>query len=62
MINVPSRMSRSSAGKLGAFAINSDPVKKSAAAKKAAATRKATNPDIFREMGAKGGSSKWKQS
>ncbi len=48
-------MSRSDAGKLGAKALNEDPQKKSAAAKKAAETRKKENPNVFREMGAKGG-------
>jgi hypothetical protein len=48
-------MSRSEAGRLGARALNLDPKKKSTAAKKAAETRKKDNPNIFREMGAKGG-------
>jgi hypothetical protein len=38
-------------GKLGAKALNSDPAKKSAAAKKAAQTRIAKNPNCFIEMG-----------
>jgi general stress protein YciG len=44
-------------GRMGAIALNSDPEKKAAAAKKAAATRLAKNPNIFREMGSKGGGS-----
>jgi hypothetical protein len=48
-------MSRSEAGRLGARALNQDPQKKSAAAKKAADTRKKVNPNVFREMGARGG-------
>jgi len=48
-------MSRSEAGRLGARALNQDPQKKSLAAKKAADTRKKVNPNVFREMGAKGG-------
>lgn len=48
---------RSEAGRLGAYALNSDPEKKSAATKKAALTRKKINPNIFREMGHMGGSS-----
>jgi hypothetical protein len=38
-------------GKLGAKALNSDPAKKSAAAKKAAQTRIAKNPNCFKDMG-----------
>jgi hypothetical protein len=57
MANQSSRstMSRSDAGRRGAEALNSDPQKKSQAAKKAAETRKAHNPNAFREMGATGG-------
>jgi hypothetical protein len=44
-------------GRMGAVALNSDPTKKAAAAKKAAATRLAKNPNVFREMGGKGGGS-----
>lgn len=43
-------MTRSEAGRLGAIALNSDPEKKSRAAKKAAAKRKSINPDTFKEM------------
>ncbi len=56
-----SNMSRSEAGKLGAKALNQDPRKKSAAAKKAAETRKKENPNVFREMGAKGGGAHGKE-
>jgi general stress protein YciG len=42
-------------GKLGAKALNSDPEKKKAAARKAAATRKAADPDVFKKIGSKGG-------
>ena len=49
------KLSRSAAGRLGASALNNDVQKKSSAAKKAAATRKQNNPNVFREMGAKGG-------
>jgi hypothetical protein len=54
-------ISRSDAGRLGAKALNSDPQKKSAAARKAAETRKKENPNVFREMGAKGGGSHGKE-
>lgn len=37
-------------GKLGAKALNSDPEKKSAAARKAADTQRAKNPDFFRDI------------
>lgn len=42
-------------GKLGAKALNSDPEKKREAARKAAATRKASDPNVFKKMGKKGG-------
>jgi hypothetical protein len=45
------KLTRSEAGKRGAEALNSDPHKKSAAAKKAAATRIAKNPNCFKDMG-----------
>jgi hypothetical protein len=45
------KLARIEAGKAGALALNSDPEKKSKAAKKAAATRKRWNPEVFREMG-----------
>lgn len=54
----PDKMSNSEAGKLGALAVNSDPVKKSEATKKAARTRMQANPHIFREIGRKGGLAK----
>jgi general stress protein YciG len=49
-------VTRSEAGRRGAQSLNSNPEKKRAAAKKAAETRKAHNPDAFREMGRLGGS------
>jgi hypothetical protein len=45
------KMTHVERGKKGAMALNTDPVKKSEAAKKAAATKKAKNPHIFAEMG-----------
>lgn len=51
-------MSRSEAGRKGAQARHAkSPEEESRIAQKAAATRKANNPDAFREMGAKGGRS-----
>lgn len=41
----------SEAGKLGAIALNSDKEKKREASRKAAQTRKAKDPDIFRKIG-----------
>jgi hypothetical protein len=41
------KMTKSQVGKLGALALNSNPEKKSAAAKKAVATVKANNPDFY---------------
>lgn len=46
------KMSYRESGKLGAIALNADPEKKAIAAKKAAATRKALDPDCFKKMGA----------
>jgi hypothetical protein len=46
---------RIAAGLLGAKALNGDKEKKSKAARKAAQTRKALNPDCFRKMGALSG-------
>jgi len=49
-------MSRSEAGRRGAEARHAkSPEEESRIAQKAAATRKANNPNAFREMGAKGG-------
>jgi len=49
-------MSRSDAGRKGAQARHAkSPEEESRIAKKAAETRKASNPNAFREMGAKGG-------
>jgi hypothetical protein len=39
-------------GRLGAIALNSDKEKKRAAARKAAETRKAKDPDIFKKLAA----------
>jgi hypothetical protein len=39
-------------GRLGATALNSNPEKKQAAARKAAKTRLAKDPDVFKKMGA----------
>jgi general stress protein YciG len=51
-------MSRSQAGREGAKARHAkSPEEESRIAKKAAETRKANNPNAFREMGAKGGKS-----
>lgn len=51
-------MSRSEAGRKGAEARHAkSPEEESRIAKKAAETRKANNPNAFREMGAKGGKS-----
>lgn len=44
-------MSASERGKAGAAALNGDPEKKRAASRKAAQTRLAENPNVFREMG-----------
>lgn len=52
---------KSEAGKLGAQTLNSNPDKKSAASKKAAETRKKTNPNIFRKIGRIGGLNHWKK-
>lgn len=41
------KATNSDAGRLGAFALNSDPDKKRAACIKAAQTRKAKNPNCF---------------
>ena len=50
------KMSRADAGRKGALARHAkSPEEESAIAKKAAETRKANNPDAFRERGAKGG-------
>jgi hypothetical protein len=49
---------RSEAGRLGAKALNSDKEKKSSATRKAAQTRKALNPDVFKEMGVLSGIAK----
>lgn len=46
---------KSERGRQGAEALNADPEKKSAAAQKAAETRKKENPDAFKEMGHEGG-------
>lgn len=46
---------KSEAGRLGAMALIADPAKKSAAARKAAITRKLKNPNTFVEIGKKGG-------
>jgi hypothetical protein len=55
---IKKKMLRSEAGRIGAMALNADPVKKSAAAKKAVITRKLKNPNAFVEMGKKGGKKK----
>jgi|GEM_PF-4829444 len=47
----PKKMTVQEAGRLGAKVLNADPEKKKAAAKKAARTRLAKNPDVFKEMG-----------
>jgi hypothetical protein len=49
---------KSEAGRLGAKALNKDKEKKSAAARQAAQTRKARNPDCFKQMGALSGIAK----
>jgi hypothetical protein len=49
----PKKLTKSELGKLGAQALNSDKRKKAMASKKAAQTRKARNPDAFKEMGFK---------
>jgi hypothetical protein len=54
-IEIKKKMSPSEAGRTGAMALNADTLKKSAAAKKAAITRKLKNPNVFIEMGKKGG-------
>jgi general stress protein YciG len=52
---IKKKMPKSEAGRLGAMALNADPAKKSAAARKAAITRKLKNPNTFVEIGKKGG-------
>jgi hypothetical protein len=52
---------RSAAGKLGAAKLNGDPVKKSAAARKATDTRLKQNPNFFRIIGHLGGSAEKKK-
>lgn len=54
-------MTRSEAGRLGAAALNSDPELKSEAARKAAQTRKAADPEAFAKMGKIGGTNKNKR-
>lgn len=49
-------MKRGVKARKGAEALNADPEKKSAAAQKAAETRKQEDPDAFKKMGEKGGS------
>lgn len=51
MVKEMKKITYSQRSKLGAKALNSDPAKKSAAAKKAAETRIAKNPNCFVEMG-----------
>jgi hypothetical protein len=55
-LTMANKMSRVEAGRRGAEALNRDPQKKSAAAHKAAITRKEREgEDAFQRMGARGG-------
>lgn len=48
------KLNPSECGRLGARALNSDIEKKRAASKKAALTRMAKDPDVFKKMGVQG--------